>query len=103
MQIISKLSDMIEEEMDDAEKYLRCAFNHKDDHPALAQAFYRLSTEEMGHASILHEQVVALISEYRKEHGDPPERMQGIYDYLHKKHIDRANEIKVKQALFKGS
>ena len=102
MQIISKLSDMIEDELGDAEKYIRCAMNHKDDHPALAQTFARISNEEMGHVNLLHEQVVALITEYRKEHGDPPEKMQGIYEYLHKKHIDHANEIKVLQALFKS-
>ena len=102
MQLISKLSDMIEEELDDAEKYIRCAMNHKEDHPTLASTFAKLSGEELVHANLLHDQVVALITEYRKEHGDPPERMQGIYDYLHKKHIEHANEIKVLQTLFKG-
>lgn len=102
MQLIAKLSDMIEEELNDAEKYIQCAMNHKDDNPNLAAAFSRISGEEMGHANILHEQVVALITAYRKEHGDPPEKMQGIYDYLHKKHMEQANRIKVLQALFKG-
>lgn len=102
MQLISKLSDMIEEELNDAEKYIRCALDKKESYPGLASAFYKISLEEMGHVNILHEQVIALIAEYRKEHGDPPERMQGIYDYLHKKHIDHANEIKVLQAIFKG-
>jgi len=102
MQIIQKLSDMIEEELNDAEKYIRCAMNYKEERPALAQAFAKLSAEEMGHVAILHEQVAAIIAEYRKEHGDPPEKMQGIYDYLHKKHIEHANEIKVMQGLFKG-
>ena len=65
--------------------------------------FAKLSEEEMNHASMLHGQVIVLINEYRKEHGDPPERMQGIYDYLHKKHIDKANEIRITQGLFKES
>ena len=102
MKLIAKLSDMIEEELGDAEKYIRCAIDHKDDEPDLANAFARISTEEMGHVEILHKQVVALIDEYRREHGDPPEKMQGIYDYLHKKHMKQANEIKILQALFKG-
>lgn len=102
MQLIEKLSDMIEEELGDAEKYIRCAMKQKEQHQALAQTFARLSNEEMGHVNLLHEQVVSLINEYRKEHGDPPEKMQGIYDYLHRKHMEHANEIKVLQALFKG-
>ena len=102
MKIIEKLSNMIEEELNDAEKYIKCAINYRDEKPALASTFSRLSQDEMTHVGLLHDQVVALITEYRKEHGDPPEKMQGIYDYLHKKHIDKANEIKVMQALFKG-
>ena len=102
MKIISKLSDMIEEELNDAEKYIRCAIDKKEEHPELAETFHKLSLEEINHADMLHKQVVNLITEYRKEHGDPPEKMQGIYDYLHKKQIDHANEIKVMQALYKG-
>lgn len=101
MQIIEKLSDMIEEEMNDAEKYIRCAMKWKEEKPALAQTFARLSNEEMGHMNLLHDQVTAIITEYRKEKGEPPEKMLAIYDYLHKKHIDRANEIRIMQALFK--
>ena len=102
MQLISKLSDMIEEELEDAEKYIKCAMNHKEDNPNLAATFAKLSIEEMGHVALLHDQVVALITEYRKAHGAPPEKMQGIYDYLHKKHMEKANAIKVMQGLFKG-
>lgn len=101
MKLIEKLSDMIEEEMNDAEKYIRCAMNHKEDHPALAQAFARLSNDEMNHMTILHDQVVQLINDYRRTNGDPPEKMQAVYDYLHQKHTERANEIRIMQAMFK--
>ena len=102
MQLISKLSDMIEEELCDAEKYIRCALDKKMEYPDLAETFHRLSIDEMTHVNLLHNQVESLITAYRKEHGDPPEKMQGIYDYLHKKHINKANEIKIMQAFFKG-
>ena len=77
MQIISKLSDMIEEELNDAEKYIQCAMKYKEERPNLASTFSRLSQDEMTHVGLLHDQVVMLITEYRKEHGDPPEKMQG--------------------------
>jgi hypothetical protein len=102
MQLIANLSDMIEEELEDAEKYIKCAMKHKDDHPSLAATFAKISLEEMGHVTLLHDQVVAIITEYRKEHGNPPEKMQGVYEYLHKKHVEKANSIKVMQGLFKG-
>ena len=101
MEIIGKLSDMIQEELDDAEKYIDCAIKYKDDRPSLASTFYKLSMEEMGHMTMLHDQVSAIISEYKREHGNPPERMQGIYDYLHQKFMEHANKIRVMQGLFK--
>ena len=55
---------MIEEELKDAEKYIRCANDHKEDYPELADTFYKLSVEEIGHADMLHKQVVNLIMEY---------------------------------------
>lgn len=103
MQIIAKLSEQIEEELGDAEKYIRCAIKQKEENPTLAAVYFKLSTEEMNHMSMLHEQVVALIAQYRKDHGDPPEKMQGIYEYVHRKHVEKANEIKVMQGLFKES
>ena len=102
MKIIQLLSDRIEEELNDAEFYIKEALYAKEDFPNLSATFYKLSTEEMGHANMLHDQVVSIISEYRKSHGDPPDKMQAIYDYLHQKHIDKANEIKIEQALYKG-
>ena len=84
MEIIRKLSDMIEEEIADAGKYARCANNYKEDNPTLAEVFYKLSLEEMNHMSLLHGQVVAIIDEYKKANGEPPEAMKMLYKILHK-------------------
>lgn len=94
MTIIKNISEMIEEELEDAEKYAKDALMHKDDDRDLAQAFFELSTEELRHANILHEQVVRLIKKHRAEKGDPPAVMQAVWDYLHKKHIEEATEIR---------
>ncbi len=102
MVLIEKLSEQIEEELDDAEKYIKCALKYKEDHLSLAQTYARLSGDEMNHVNLLHDQVVLLINEYRKEHGDLPEKMQDRYDYIHQKHIDHANKIKIMQVVFKG-
>ena len=102
MQIVEKLYDMIEEEMDDAEKYIRCAQNHKEDMPTLAETFYTLSLEEMKHMKMLHDQVVMIIENYKKTQGPPPERMQVLYDYVHKKSMERASEIRAMQTVYKS-
>lgn len=101
MKIIKNISEMIEEELADAKKYAKCALKYKEERPELAKRFYNISMEEMGHMKVLHDSVVEIITEYRKTNGDPPASMQGIYDYLHEKHITEAGEVRALQALFK--
>lgn len=101
MKIIKCLSEMIGEELDDAEKYILKAHKYKDKYPEAADLFYWLSGEEMGHVNKLHDEVARLIEEYRKDNGDPPPEMQAIYDYLHEKHIEHAAEIKAMRDMYK--
>lgn len=102
MKIIKCLSEQIEDELEDANKYIELAMKWKADEPDTADLFYELSTEEMGHMEKLHEEVTELIQQYRNEHGEPPKEMMVLYEYLHEKHIGFATQIKVKQAMFKA-
>ena len=100
MKIIEKLSYCIEEEISDSEKYARKALEYKNDYPETAKLFYTLSLEEMDHSNRLHGAVVDLINKYRDEHGEPPREMMAVYEYLHKKQIDRVAEVKMLQSMF---
>lgn len=102
MVIIKKLADMIEEELDDACKYIKCALKYQEERPNLAKVFYELSTEEMGHMNTLHNEVLKIIESYRREQGEPPEAMQVIYDYVHEKHIEKANKVRMYQEQYKN-
>ena len=100
MRIIKEMSEMIEDELEGAEHYVKCAIKHKMDNPTLSAVFYEISTQEMRHVNMLHEEVVKVIKSYREKHGEPPETMMAIYDWQHERQIKKANEIKMLQTQY---
>ena len=101
MVLIKYLSDRIEGEIKDAGCYIDHALQYKNEKPELAEDLYNLSLGEMEDMETLHNDVVKLIEEYRREHGEPPEKMMAIYEYLHERHIESAAEAKNVQAMYK--
>ena len=102
MKLIKCLSEKIEAEIEDADEYIESAMRWKQEEPDTADLFYELSLEEMNHMERLHQEVVEIIEEYRKEHGDPPKEMMFVYNYLHERHIAEASKVKSKQGMFKA-
>ena len=93
---------MIIDEVEGAEKYAKEAVMLKDERPEIANMFYKLSNEELGHVNTLHIAVTSLINEYRAEHGDPPANMMALYEYLHEKQINKVAEVNAMLAQFRG-
>lgn len=102
MKIIEKMMDQIEEEMEGAQAYINCAMKWKDEDVLLAKMYADISTDELKHAMMLHEGSVRLINQYKQTGEVVPPEMQAVYDYLHKKHMEKFNAIKLEQAMFKG-
>lgn len=101
MKLIERLSEQIEDEIEDAKNYTLMAMEYKDDYPELARILYTISLQEMEHMRMLHDGVQMVIQKYRNEHGEPPEKMMAVYEYLHKKHIADAADAKTIQAMYK--
>jgi Mn-containing catalase len=101
MKLIKELTERIEEEIDGAEEYVKEAIKLKHEHPSLAKTLYDISNQEMSHIDMLHAEVVKLIEEHRRTHGEPPAPMMAVYQYLHERHIDKVNTIKFLQAEYR--
>lgn len=101
MKIIEKMSNLIEEEMEDAKNYANMALMYKESDKTLAEMYYNLSLDETKHSNIIHTHVVRIIDGYKNTGKEVPESMMAVYDYLHKKHIEKANEIKIAQNSFR--
>lgn len=102
MEIIAKLSEMIEDEVCGAEEYACYANKYKGVDNELAKMFYELSNVEMGHMAILHKQVTKLINAAKTSGKDVPESMLDMYNMLHKKHVEKAAMVKIMQEEFTG-
>ena len=102
MQIIKTIEELIEEEIHDQKHYAKLAAKVKPENPMLAQLLYNISTQEEGHAAALHNEVVKIIEQHRKEHGAPPPAMQAVYDYLHERHMEKAAEARHYQEVYKN-
>jgi hypothetical protein len=51
---------------------------------------------------MLHNEVVKIIENHRKMHGEPPAAMMAVYEYLHKKHIDKLADAKRYQDIYRN-
>lgn len=101
MKKIKLLMEHIDDELRDAHTYAELALEYKPTDPELADLFYKLSLEEMNHMNALHKAVVGHIESYRSRKGEPPEAMMAVYEFLHKRDIEKAEKVGVLQAMYK--
>ena len=101
MKLIKKIVKMIDEELHDAQKYAECALKLREENPTVASVFYALSQDEMKHMNMLHGEIVKMIEDYRRNHGEPPEAMKAVWEYKHEEHIEEAKEVAILQEMYK--
>lgn len=103
MKLIEILSEKVDEEISDAKSYIEMAIKYKEEYPELSRTLCNLSLQEMEHMNLLHNEIVAMIKKYRDTKGEPPADMLAVYNYLHKKQIEKSAEVKMLQNLYKES
>ena len=102
MKIVMKLVSLIDDELSGAKEYIKLAMHNREEHPGLSDTFADLADAEMGHVAKLHDEVTKLIDEVRQRDGEPPAGMLAVYDYEHRKQIDKAAKIKQMIAEYRG-
>ena len=102
MKLIKELEEKIEDEIHDIKEYAEMAAELKEEHPSLAQVLYNISVQEDTHQAALHSEVVKIIEEHKRKHGEPPATMMAVYDYLHKRHIEKLAGARRYQEMYKN-
>ena len=102
MQIIKTLTDLIDEEICDAEKYAKLALEYREPYPDLAKMFFTLSQEELKHMATLHSADVELV---RAHDGDTDPRAEGMkiaHQILHERATEKEKGVRILLDMYRG-
>ena len=102
MKDIQDVSKSIRKEVEIAHGYAMKALDYKESNPAIAEAYFKASTNHLNEATNFHNVVVGIINDYKKLNGDPPEPMRILYNILHKENVENTAAVKGMLALYKG-
>lgn len=85
-----------------AQKNIQKAIRYKMDNPMLAEEYYKRSVGNIDDMMGLHDDVVKIITDYRKTKGDPPRIMTEMWDFSHEDLMEDVVEIKQYQEHYKS-
>ena len=103
MKVIRDLEELIEDEIHDIKKYAKMAAELKEEHPSLAQTLYTISTQEDSHQAAIHSEITKIIDQHKRTHGEPPAAMMAVYEYLHKRCIEKLADARRYQDIYKNA
>ena len=93
VKLFKEIAGYVMEELGDAEKYIKKAMCYKTTKPELAQMFYKLSMEEMGHYTM----ELAELQKMARQNSE----MQLAYDVISEHSLDWERSIKMMQQMFR--
>ena len=103
MTIIETLVDRMDDEIDGAKRYTELAHKYKMEYPRLADKFIELAEAELSHLKVLHAEAARMIENIKETKGEPPADMMAIYNYEHRKQIERVAKIRQMIAEYKNA
>lgn len=102
MKEIKMIAENISEELEDAEKYAKCAAKYMDSDRELMSMFADLSRQELSHADKLHAQAVRLIHDQKSKGVEAPQAMMIVWEWEHEKMIRDKAKILAMLDMLKG-
>ena len=102
MKIIANIVESMDDELHDAKHRIKSALCHKTEYPEISKREYEIAIQELSHAEKDHASAVELITAYKKTRGDAPEFMQKMWDYEHKKYMEKYAHIKYLIDMYKS-
>lgn len=88
-----KLAELSLEESQSALDYAKCAVEHKETNPTLADSVIGIAMQELNHMETLYKEGLKLLEKH-------PEN-KAIFDYLHQRALENASEAKSYQSLYR--
>lgn len=100
MKKIKKYVEGIAEELSDAKNYMETALEYKASGDSTRYAKYKeMSTQELSHATALHEFAVQDIEKLKTVYPDIPQEMQDKWDHSHVEFVEKAAWIRQMQSM----
>lgn len=95
MKQIKTIVKDIKEEVEGATHYAKLAMQYKDTDKALADAYYAMANQELGHVDALHAQAVRMIKAYQATGKEVPVAIQAVWDWEHENQVDAVTRVKM--------
>lgn len=100
VKLVNKLVKQIEEEVHDANKYIKQAFCIKQEHPKLSQSYYEMAQDEVSHAQTLYNNYMTISAEV-KEKEVVHECIIEAWEKKNEDYVDKLAKVKMKISMFK--
>lgn len=98
---IQKLIDHMYEEIEGIEEYIDDAADMQTEDKDLMKIYLDIVNQEFNHVDTLHTAAVNAINKWKSAGNEAPQAMQAIWDWEHKKIVDKVAHLKNKLATLK--